>query len=239
LTPAAPASFEVVAFDLDDTLYDEGAYFAAAFEAVGDALARSPGVAREDVLRRLASILRAKGRHHHRLFNDLLGELGLDEGTYLAALLDLFRGVRPRLSLFPGAAELLRDLGKRYRLGLITSGMRAVQENKLRLLGIADVFERVVFSSTLPENKPGRLPFRRLLEAMGVPAARAVYVGDNPLFDFKGANELGMLTVRVRNPAFDGLALPAGHDARMRVEAVADLRSLFLTEEGIHVGFKR
>lgn len=218
----------MVAFDLDDTLYDESVYFAAAFEAVGDALGRLPGVSREDVLRRLSRVNKEKGRHYHRLFSDVLAELGLDEGEHLKPLLDLFCGVSPSLSLFPGAAALLQDLRKKYRLGLITAGMRAVQENKIRLLGIADLFEHVVFSSTLPENKPSPMPFRRLLEAMNVPAQRTVYVGDNPLFDFKGANELGMLTVRVRNPVFDGMILPREQNARISVESVVDLRSLFL-----------
>ena len=179
-------------------------------------------------MRRLSRILAAKGRHHHHLLDDLLGELGLDETAHLGTLLGIFRNVRPGLPLFPGAGELLRDLGKVYRLGLITSGMRAVQENKLRLLGIADAFEHVVYSSTLPENKPGQLPFRRLLEAMDVVPARAVYIGDNPLFDFKGANEVGMLTIRVHNPEFDGLALGPGCDARLRVGQVAELRAMFL-----------
>jgi len=189
---------------------------------------RPPGVGREEVLERIRRIHRTKGRHYHRVFNDLLAELGLEERVHLEPLLAVFRGVRPKLSLFPGAGELLAALRPRYRLGLITSGMRAVQENKLRLLGIAGAFERVVFSGGLPENKPGQLPFRRLLEAMGVQAERAAYVGDNPHMDFKGANELGMLTVRVRNPAFDGAAVPPGHDARVRVAGVAEIRSLFL-----------
>ncbi len=136
--------------------------------------------------------------------------------------------MRPRLVLFPGVRELLHDLGASYRLGLITSGMRAVQENKLDLLGIAGAFERVVYSSTLAENKPGQLPFRHLLAAMNAPAANAAYVGDNPLSDFKGANELGMLTVRVRNAEFDGLEVAPEYDAHLRVERVTDLRAMLL-----------
>lgn len=225
-------ALEAVAFDLDDTLYDEGGYFAAAFDEIAAALARQPGVERSDVLVRLARIQRAKGRHYHRLFNDLLAELGLDERRFLPQLLEIFRGVRPDLALFPGARELLLDLKTRYRLGLITSGMPAVQENKLRLLGITGFFEHVVFSSALPENKPGRLPFRRLLESLGVAPARSAYVGDNPLMDFRGANELGMLTVRVRRREFDGFRGAEGQDAKVQVDAVADVRRLFLDETG-------
>jgi putative hydrolase of the HAD superfamily len=219
---------EVVAFDLDNTLYDEGQYFAAAFRVIAPALAAAAAVDEADVLRRLVDTLATKGRHYHHLFNDVLGDLGLDVETHLAAVLPMFRRVTTPLSLFPGTLELLGDLGERYRLGLITSGMRDVQENKLRLLGIAGRFERVVFSSTLAENKPGQMPFRTLLGAMGVEPHHAAYVGDNPLADFRGPNELGMVTIRVHNPEFDGTVVPREFDAQLTVEKTDDLRRLFL-----------
>jgi putative hydrolase of the HAD superfamily len=219
---------EVVAFDLDNTLYDEGQYFAAAFRTIAPALAREAGVDESHVLGRLEGTLAARGRHYHRLFNDVLDELGLDVKAHLADVLAMFRGVSTPLVLFPGALDLLDDLGALCRLGLITSGMREVQENKLALLGIARRFERVVFSSTLPENKPGQMPFRTLLGAMGVEPHHAAYVGDNPLADFRGPNELGMLTVRVRNPEFDGTVVPRDCDAQLTVEKTEDLRRLFL-----------
>jgi FMN phosphatase YigB (HAD superfamily) len=72
------------------------------------------------------------------------------------------------------------------------------------------------------------MPFDRLLAAVGVEAGRAVYVGDNPLFDFRGANEVGMLTVRVPNPELDAVVVPEGWDARLRVTGISELRSLLL-----------
>jgi putative hydrolase of the HAD superfamily len=222
------APIEVIAFDLDNTLYDEGQYFAAAFAAIGPVVAARAGVDPAEVVRGLEAKLREKGRHYHHLFDDVLADLGLDPRAYLAELLSIFRRVSVPLALFPGARELLADLGGAYRLGLITSGMQAVQENKLHLLGITACFERVVFSSTLAENKPSPVPFRTLLAAMGVDPSRAVYVGDNPHFDFRGANEIGMLTVRVRNSEFDDTRVAPEADGRIQVASVADLRALFL-----------
>ena len=219
---------DLVAFDLDNTLYDEGQYFAAAFDLVAPWLAAKTGRAPAAIVRRLEEILAEKGRHYHYLFTDVLAELGLDATTELGGVLERFRSVHTTLRTFPGVPELLADLGRRYCLGLITSGMRAVQENKLRLLGLGSCFSHVVFSSTLPENKPGRLPFLTLLEAAGIAPARAVYVGDNPLFDFRGANEIGMLTVRVRNAELDQLQVPPGADGQIKVEQVRDLREMLL-----------
>ena len=219
---------DLVAFDLDNTLYDEGQYFAGAFKTIAPHLAARSGHAAATIEARLQAILREKGRHYNRLFNDVLEAIGLEPAEELPAVLEMYRTAEARLELFPGARRLLEDLQGAYRLGMITSGMRVAQENKIRRLNIGSYFEAVVFSSTLPENKPGQLPFRTLLETMGVSPARAVYVGDNPLFDFKGANELGMFTVRVRSPEFDGTEVAPDCDGRFQLGGVAELRRILL-----------
>src|SRR5262249_20157222 len=162
-----------------------------------------------------------------RLFNDVLDDLGLDVKEHLPAVLGMFRRVSTPLVLFPGALDLLDRLGGRCRLRLLTSGMRDVQENKPPLLGIGAPFAPIVFSSTLSENKPGQMPFRTLLAGMDVAPQYAAYVGDNPLADFRGPNELGMLTVRVRNPEFDTTVVPRECDAQLAVEKTEDLHRLF------------
>lgn len=223
-----PAAIELVAFDLDNTLYDEGLWYDAALPPIASHLAARSGRPASAIEASLRETLRERGRHYHHLFDDALREVGLPREPHLGELLAIFREAPQALQPFPGMRELLADLGARYRLGLVTSGQHPVQERKLELLGIRPLFASVIFSSTLPENKPGRMPFARLLAAVGVEAPRAVYVGDNPLFDFRGANELGMLTVRVPNPELDGLVVAEGWDARLRVNGISELRSLLL-----------
>lgn len=227
---SAPPGVELVAFDLDNTLYDEGLWFDAALPPIATHLAARSGRPAEAIEARLRAILREKGKHYHHLFDDVLGELALDRTTHLRDVLAIFRDAPERLELFPAMGELLGDLNARYRLGLVTSGQHLVQERKVEMLGIRPLFAAIVFSSTLAENKPGRMPFDRLLAEVGVEAPRAVYVGDNPLFDFRGANEVGMLTVRVPNPELDALVVPSGWDAQVRVGGPAELRTLLLRE---------
>ena len=225
-----PAGVELVAFDLDNTLYDEGLWFDAALPPIAVHLGARSGRPAETIETRLRTILREKGRHYHHLFDDVLRELRLTPEPHLRDVLEIFRDAPAHLELFPSMRSLLDDLAARYRLGLITSGQRSVQERKVDLLGIRPLFAAIVFSSTLPENKPGRMPFEQLLCAIGVQARRAVYVGDNPLFDFRGANELGMLTIRVPNPELDAVRAAPGWDAGLRVDSLAALRALLLPE---------
>jgi len=225
-----PAGLELVAFDLDNTLYDEGLWYDAALPPIAVHLAARSGRPAPEIEAFLRSTLRAKGRHYHHLFDDVLREIRLPRDSHLREVLAIFREAPQALEPFPAMRGLLSDLAARYRLGLITSGQAPVQARKLELLGIRPLFASVVFSSTLPENKPGRMPFERLLADVGVAPARAAYVGDNPLFDFRGANEVGMLTIRVPNSELDALVVPDGWDARLRVTDLPQLRSLLLPE---------
>lgn len=222
---------ELVAFDLDNTLYDEGIYFGRALDRIAPEIAlRSGG----DALRirvRFDEILRTEGKHYHHLFDDLLAEEGLEKDEHLADLLALFGEVDGNVVLFSGVRELLAELRPHFRLGLITSGREEVQANKVRLLGIEDAFDGVIFSSTLPENKPSPLPFRRLCDELGVAPGSAVYVGDNPLFDFHGSAEIGMTTIRVDNPEFDGHVCEPGWDAHHRISSVTELAEMLLPPE--------
>jgi len=222
------SGLELVAFDLDNTLYDEGLWYEAALPPIADHLAAQSGRLSPEIHAFLRARLGAKGRHYNRLFDDALQEVGLPRDPHLGEVLAIFREAPTALEPFPAMRELLADLAGRYRLGLITSGQAPVQARKLELLGIRPLFASVIFSSTLPENKPGRMPFDRLLASVGVEPARAAYVGDNPLFDFRGANEVGMLTIRVPNPELDGLVVPEGWEARLRVTGILELRSLLL-----------
>jgi putative hydrolase of the HAD superfamily len=222
---------ELVAFDLDNTLYDEGVYFARALDTIAPEIARRSGGDSARIRLRFDEILRREGKHYHHLFDDVLGEEGLAKAEHLEDLLGLFSEVEGNVKLFPGVRELIAVLRPHFRLGLITSGRKAVQANKLRLLGLEASFDAVVFSSTLPENKPGQMPFQTLCDELGVRPEHSVYIGDNPLFDFKGSGELGMTTIRVDNREFDAHVCAEGWDARIRVSSVTDIGPLLLPVE--------
>lgn len=66
-------------------------------------------------------------------------------------------------------------------------------------LGLGDLFERVVVSSSVGAVKPSPLPFQAALEGLGLTAAQVWHVGDSPE-DRAGAQAAGIRCLLVRRP---------------------------------------
>jgi len=80
-------------------------------------------------------------------------------------------------------------------IGLTPSTALLVHLERLNLLDLVDVF---TWSDELRSYKPDARAFTTTLETLGVPADRALHVGDRRRTDVQGAREVGMATVRYR-----------------------------------------
>jgi len=89
------------------------------------------------------------------------------------------------------ADEVLAELKKKYRLGLISntdqSGEKELRD-ALRRLGIEHYFDVVIATKDVGVNKPDPLPFKKALSALGVAPEKAVL----------GAKRVGMKTILFR-----------------------------------------
>jgi putative hydrolase of the HAD superfamily len=188
-----------VAFDLDDTLYLERDFVRSGYRAVADWAEDRLGIAAPLVLAELEALFAAGIRRE--VFDLWLEERGLERSLWLARMVEAYRGHAPRVKLCADAEPLFATLRSHgIRLGMITEGVRGVQENKLRALGLEGAFEAVIIGSQEDRDrwKPSRAPFDEWLGHMKVRGDEACYVGDNPAKDFRGAKEAGMRTLRVR-----------------------------------------
>lgn len=100
--------------------------------------------------------------------------------------------VRP----YPGVKEAVRTLRDRARLALVTSKLRSGALRGLDRVGMGDWFEVVVAADDVERTKPDPEPVLRALEALGAPAARAVFVGDSP-HDLVAGRAAGVRTAAV------------------------------------------
>ena len=197
-------SIHAVIFDLDDTLYPETEYVRSGYRAVGECVKEMFG--RECV---------AAGAAERWLWSRFLGgaasgafdafssefQLGLSEGQILE-LVKRYRGHRPTIHPFGGAAEMLARLHGRVRLGLLSDGFLPAQKLKLDALKLARFLDAVVFTEELGRDcwKPSTAGFEEMQRRLGIDPVRYAYVADNPAKDFVGPNALGWRSIQFRRP---------------------------------------
>ena len=186
--------------DLDDTLYPEKQYVESGLKSVAMWCRDRFGYPPERTYLELSTIFNSG--NHKKTFDEWFSDHGIDGFAHVHVAVENYRRHEPAISCFPGTAEMLARLKQRFRLGIVSDGYLDVQERKLAALNIAKFFDVIVFSDRWGREywKPHPRPFQAALEALGVQAGCAVYVGDNPAKDFVGAKALGILTIRLFLP---------------------------------------
>jgi putative hydrolase of the HAD superfamily len=105
-----------------------------------------------------------------------------------------------------GARSLLLKLRSLRWATAIVSNFDRRLPGLLRGLGLAELLDAVVLCSDVGAAKPDAAIFRHALERLGVPASRAVVVGNDEVQDIEGARAAGLRAIDVRSLAkLDGL----------------------------------
>jgi putative hydrolase of the HAD superfamily len=219
------ARLRAVVFDLDNVLYDERDYIYAAFRSIALFLSERCRFSDDEIYSKLVCDFENKGSMYPRLFNDAVEDLGPDQNL-VPEILRLYATVDSKLELFPETTNTLltlRRLG--LKLALVTNGGVQIQRNKVRLLGVEESFDAIVFAreTETGKEKPDPEAYRVALQKLGVGAEEAVCVGDNPHTDFWGAKQLGMLTVRVLCGEFKDVHLSDEYEAEIALHNIAEL----------------
>ena len=159
------------------------------------------------------------------LLREATGELGLDEAEAIIEeagthYLDTWT---PHIRHFEDARATLAALKERgLQVGLLsnTHWPPAYHERFLERDGLALYIDACCYTSEMTYMKPHPEAFRTALEAVGVEAASAVYVGDRLFDDVQGAQRVGMRAVHRPNP---GVPVHEGVIPDATIESLADL----------------
>lgn len=103
-------------------------------------------------------------------------------------------GVTP----MPDSSETVRSLKEDgYKLGLVSNSMfsGAMHVADMRRFDLDSSFDTMVFSADVNKWKPDPAPFHHVLEILGVPSSRAIFVGDDPGADVVGGQRAGLFTI--------------------------------------------
>ena len=107
----------------------------------------------------------------------------------------------------PAAVPVLTALKERgLRTGLLsnTHWPRELHERWLADAGLLELIDVRLYTSEMTHMKPHAEAFRALLDAVGVPPVRAVFVGDRLRDDVSGARAVGMRTVHLTGRPVEG-----------------------------------
>lgn len=206
-----------VIFDLDDTLYSEKDYVRSGY-------------------RKIAEYLNDDSAYEKLWEYFLEGKPAIDE--YLSEIgklelknecLEIYRNQMPDITLYDGVVELIEKLKfKGINVGIITDGRVEGQKNKLKALGLYDLFEDIIISDELGGvqfRKPNDISFRIMQCRWKLPFEQMIYIGDNPQKDFKAPRQLGMKFVFLKNA--NGIYLNENHSPSNTIESIRDLFSFF------------
>ena len=224
-----------IVFDLDDTLYAQVDFKRSGFRVVASQLAEWGIADAESAIASMERQLAALGPSHPRILDAMVVDLGLT-GVSIDRLVSVFRDHLPVIRPFAGISELLAHLRGRYRLGLLTDGLAAVQRRKVVALGLASAFDAMLFSDEMETQKPDQILFEWFERQFGLAGSELMYVGDNPAKDFLGANQRGWRTLRVLSGEHAAtVAKTADSDAERTIGGVSDLRPLVF-QDAIRAG---
>jgi FMN phosphatase YigB (HAD superfamily) len=188
-----PDPLRVVAFDIDNTLYENPAYADFQYRVLIEELADGLGVSSEEAHRQVDAYktrqaLERAGRRPS--LSESSAALGFDIATSVEWRL---RRIAPEdfLSRDEHLQALLRRLSPRFVLAAITNNPVDTGRRSLRALGIEDSFQAVVGLDSTHASKPNPLPFRYLADTLQIPMAEILVVGDRYGVDLAPALEIG------------------------------------------------
>ncbi len=128
-------------------------------------------------------------------------QLQINDFKMSEQLADSFTTLREEMiQPFPGALETLQVLHERgIQMGLITNGRSEFQRAKICRFQLEQYFDFILIEGEFGVGKPDPRVFEHGLECFGVSPSQVWMVGDDPEFDMRPAQALGLDTVWVNH----------------------------------------
>lgn len=206
--------YELVLIDLDDTLFDysktEDSAFRKTFEKMG--FFEVSEIKREKMEENYEKIKKRYKEINLQLWKDLengkidkdrlrvlrferiIEEFGLGYdsiGMSELYLKKLREGVFP----FEMTEKLCEYLHSKYKVGVVTNGIKEVQHSRIENSEIAKYIDKLVISEEVGANKPDKKIFEYAMDYFGVLDKKSVMmVGDSLVADIKGGQNTGIDT---------------------------------------------
>lgn len=198
-------AIKVLAFDLDDTLWDMRQTLLRAEKLLGEWLAKNcQGFSydikairqiREQVVIEQPSLAVNLSQLRVRVIQRALMASDYPEAqatAYAEEAFEIFFAARNQVIFFDGAIKSLEALSENYILGSLTNGNADIVK-----LGLSGFFSFTFSAADVGTPKPAPDLFETALKHTGVKPNEMIYIGDHPLHDIDAAKHLGINTIWV------------------------------------------
>lgn len=198
------ANIRAVLFDVDGTLFDRSLaqrkvleivvqqfphiFGAFELERVAKAFTESDRITAEDFEAGAPS--EGLRRKRSRLFLQLL-DLREDLAE---AITEIYVRDYPTVDAsMAGAVPLVKELSRRFIVGVVSNGLPDVQYRKLEAMDLREVFSCIVLSEEIGIRKPDPGIFHHAASLLRMQPSECLYVGDSYASDIVGSKNSGML----------------------------------------------
>jgi len=189
-------------FDLDNTLVDFMKMKKGSCEAAVSAMVDSGlKIDKKKAMKVLFELYDRYGIEHNLIFQKLVAKINKRiDYKILARGINAYRNVQQGfLEPYPNVVSTLIKLREKgIKLAIVSDAPKLKAWIRLVELNLGDFFDHVVAFEDTREHKPNPKPFLRALKLLNVKPDEAMFVGDWPERDIKGAKRLGIRTVHAR-----------------------------------------
>ncbi|BBM40236.1 HAD-superfamily hydrolase [Leptotrichia shahii] len=222
--------YELVLIDLDDTLFDysktEDSAFRKTFKKMG--FFQVNQIEKEKMEENYEKIRKKYKEVNLQLWKDLekgkmdkdklkvlrfekiIEEFGLEYDSVEISELYL-KKLGESVFPFTVTEKLCEYLHSKYKVGIITNGIKEVQYSRIKNSSIGKYIDKLVISEEVGVNKPDKKIFEYAMEYLGISDKKlAIMVGDSLMADIKGGQNAGIDTcwVNLKNIINDTGIIP-------------------------------
>ena len=225
---------KAIIFDLDHTLFDRYATLSEIAKYIREELPVNPNLSYTEIVEIMINADKAYVHYGwDNICNHIINETNLfteklENSKYFDFVFKYFEKIAIPYPFTIPTLTQLKNNG--FKLGLITNGRPGLQEKKLELLGLGNMFDRVIVSGQYNCPKPQLKAFEMMAEWLELKPEEMMYVGDHPLNDVDASRKAGYLPVHVNT--LGKWTRPDVEPCKIRIENVSELPKLLTKING-------
>lgn len=223
---------KVVLFDLDDTLISEDDYIKSGYNHVAKVIENRYSL---NAIEIYDDLYRLYIEDSKNVFNRVLDKYDIKYNKDdIMFLVNEYRNHIPTIEFYDDVVPTITELKKRgIKIGIISDGYLSTQKNKAEVLGLYNLFDKVIFTEEFGREywKPHPKSFEIMKEYFDVNYDEMIYIGDNPEKDFFISSIYPIKTIRINRNKSVYLTSQYLNDIR-ETYAVSSLDEILLIAKG-------